>query len=245
MIMTLGCLVLHGLTGTPATVASLQEALLAADFRVAAPCLAGHGGSVDDLDRSTCDEWYRSVRTAFETLRRETDRVFCAGISLGALLSLKLALDEGWGVRALALLATPMRLGFFARIATGLVRHTPLHALVRTVSKNYDQSVSTPEGRELYRQFSLPRIPAHAVFEISDLQREIAANLGRITNPLLLLHAAHDRVAPRSNVAIVERGVASDIVETEIFPRSKHVLTMDVEQTLVAERVVDFFKRFA
>ncbi len=83
-----GCLVIHGLTGTPGTVAVLHDALLAAGFRVAAPCLAGHGIDVQDLAASNWDQWYATVRVAFEALRRDVDRVYCAGTSLGALLAM-------------------------------------------------------------------------------------------------------------------------------------------------------------
>ena len=243
--MSKGCLVVHGLSGTPATVAILQDKLLAAGFRVAAPCLAGHGGSVEELGRVAWREWYETVRVAFAALRREVDRVYFAGISLGALLGLRLALDEGWGVRALALLATPLRLPWIQRLAVPAVRYTPLSWVVRTIPKDLKKSVGDPEGRRRYEELSLPAIPVRAVYEIVALQRELARNLRRVTNPMLILHGRRDLVAPPSNVELVRRSVGSDVVETAIFPRSRHVLTMDVEKEAVAQATVDFFKKFA
>lgn len=240
-----GCLLIHGFTGTPGTVSVLKDALLAADFRVSTPCLAGHGAEVSDLEKSTWKDWYETVRAAFVALRRDVDKVYCAGISLGALLSLKLALDEGWGVRALALISTPFKLGLLPRLGICLTRYTPARWVVRRAPKDWEKSIADPEARALYEKLSLPFIPARAAFEVSDFQKELIKDLHRISNPMLLLHARKDRIAPISNVDFVKQHVASDIVETAIFKNSLHVLTMDFEKHLVANTVVDFFKRFA
>jgi len=243
--MTKGCLVVHGLTGTPATVSVLCEALLAAGYRVAAPCLAGHGGSLEELSKTTWHEWYNTVRIAFGALRREVDRIYYAGTSLGALLGLKLAQEEGWGVRALALLSTPLKLALLNRMAAPAVRYSPLRYVIKMIPKSPDKSVANEEGRRRYEELSLPMIPAQSVYQIMDLQKDLRANLHRVSSPVLLAHGGKDLVAPTSNVRLVKKLVASDIVETALFRRSRHVLTMDWEKEEVARTVVDFFKKFA
>ena len=240
-----GCLLIHGLTGTPGTVSVVHDALLAAGFRVAAPCLAGHGVDVAELADSTWEEWYATVRTAFEALRRDVDHVYCAGTSLGSLLALRLALDEGWGVRAMALMATPMALSLTGRMALAAVRFSPLRWLLRAVPKDPEASVADPEGRARYEELSLPMLPVHAVFEIARAQRMLRPQLRRISNPILLLHGANDTVAPPANVELLRKGVASDVVEVVTLPRSRHVITMDWEKDRVAMEIVDFFRRFA
>lgn len=218
---------------------------MAAGFRVSAPCLAGHGGSVEDLAKSRWQEWYETVRISYAMLRKETDRVFCAGISLGALLGIKLALDEGWGVRAIALMSTPLRLPFLQRVAIPIVRHSPLRAVIKRIPKDFEKSVGDPEGRIIYEQLSLPDIPVPAIFQISDLQKDVLSSLNKLSSPTLLLHGRGDRVAPLFNVEIVKGAVVSDIVECVIFEKSRHVLTLDREKEAVAKTAVDFFKRFA
>lgn len=240
-----GCLVIHGLTGTPGTVAVLHDALLAAGFRVAAPCLAGHGIDVQDLAASNWDQWYATVRVAFEALRRDVDRVYCAGTSLGALLAMQLALDEGWGVRAMALMATPLTFSWKNRLAAAAIRYSPLRWVVRAVPKNMELSIADPEGRERYEELSLPMIPVSSIFEITKAQHYLRTRLSRLTNPLLLLHGGQDVVAPLENLEIVKQGVKSDIVESVILPRSRHIITLDYEKERVALETVDFFRRFA
>lgn len=242
--MMYGCLILHGLTGNPATVSTLREAFLAADFRVSTPCLAGHGSTIEDLARSGWQDWYATVRISYNMLRKETDRVFCAGISLGALLAMKLALDEGWGIRAMVLISTPLKLSRMERIAIPIIRKSPLRAVIKRIPKDFEKSVADPEGRMYYERLSLSHIPMNAVFALSDLQNEILSQIHRLSNPILLLHGKDDRVAPPSNVDIIKNSVSSDIVESIIFKKSRHVLTMDSERSEVANSAVDFCKRF-
>lgn len=239
-----GCIVVHGLSGTPACVASLKEALLGAGFSVAAPCLAGHGKSFADLDRATWQQWYETVRISYMELSKSCEKVYYSGISLGALLGLKLAIDEGWGIKALALLATPLVLSNFERLAVPLVRYTPLRFFIRSVKKDLEKSVRDPIGRLLYSQSSLPRVPVRSVYQICELQRIVKEGLCAVSNPVLLVHSKNDKVAPPKNVRMVEENISSEEVETMMLGESEHVLTMDVEKELVAKRVIEFFGKF-
>jgi len=223
----------------------MKDALLRAGYCVSVPCLAGHGLSVEELAASTWKDWYETVRVAFAELRSDTERVYFAGISWGALLGLRLAMEEGWGVRAMVLMATPLRLGRLDGMAVPLVRYTPLRWIVKSVPKDFERSVADPEGRQRYEELSLPAIPTSAVFQIADLQKEVLRDLNRITNPLLLLHGAHDAVSPPANVELVKKNVSSDIVESIALSKSRHVLTMDYDKEIVAQAAVDFFGRFA
>lgn len=243
--MKKGCLIIHGLTGTPATVSFLRQAFLEAGFIISVPCLAGHGSTPDELSRTSWQDWYETIRISYGALRKETDRVFCAGISLGALLAMKLAVDEGWGIRAMALMATPLELPFYQRCAAHVVKYSPLRFVIKNVSKDYEKSVADENGRLLYEQMSFSKIPVNAVFEIQKLQREVLGNLEKISNPTLLLHGRHDKVVKPSNIDLFAAKASSSVIEVKIFDNSRHVLTMDSEKKEVAETIVEFFGKFS
>lgn len=241
--MTKGCLIVHGLTASPATVTPLAEALLKDGYRVTTPLLAGHNGTLDDVGRSTWQQWYETVRVAFRELRRNVDVVYYAGLSLGALLGLKLAADEGWGVRALALLSTPLTLNRWNNFLIPVARHTPLQYLIPSTPKNWEHSVGDPEGLRIYQNNSFSRFPSRAAFQLADLQGVVRRELPRIKNPLLLVHATHDRVSPYRNVALVQKLAGSETVEVTTLTKSQHVVTLDAEKDIMAKAVIQFFKR--
>ena len=238
-----GCIIAHGLTGTPACVNSISRELATSGFAVAAPCLAGHGGSVGDLSRVRWQDWYESVRGAYEEMTRYVDRVYFAGISLGALLGLKLAQDEGPKIRALALLGTPLVLPMLDQLAVPIVRYTPLRLAIRSVSKDFNVSVADPRGRFIYRMASLPRIPAASIYQLVSLQKQLMPNLKGVSNPMLLVHSERDRVAPARNVDILKKTVASDLIDTILLKDSEHVVTLDREKDTVAREIVSFFEK--
>ena len=240
-----GCLIVHGLTETPVCVSSLKDRLAASGYKVATPCLAGHGGTIDDLKHSTWRQWYETVRIAYDGLRKSAEKIYYVGNSLGSLLGLKLALDEGWGIRALALLGTPLVLTRISALSVPLVRYTPIRYAFHFKSKNFNKSVHDPEGRCIYRSCTHKYIPTASVFELVDLQNILLKNLKKISNPMLLLHALADHIAPVRNIEIIKNNVSSQAVETIVFKHSGHVIPLDYERIAAADRIVEFFGRFA
>ena len=238
-----GCLVVHGLTGTPATVSVVSQKLLDSGFRVSSPCLAGHGDSVKTLSKSTWEEWYETVRFAYRQMRKDVDRLYYVGASLGALLGLKLAIDEGWNVKGLALVGTPLKLSGINRFFSAAVKNTLLKYVVKSVKCNLNESIASPEGRSEYAQYSLPRFPASAVFEIQKLQKIVLGDLSKVVNPLMMLHSKVDKIAPYENVSMLKNCVSSDVVEEWIAKKSRHVITMDYDKADAAAVIANFFSR--
>ncbi|MFH1874582.1 MAG: alpha/beta fold hydrolase [Pseudomonadota bacterium] len=240
-----GCIVVHGLTGTPACVKVVSDKLEQAGFQVKAPCLAGHGKTVADLAQVSWEDWYSTVKQSYFDLKNTCEQIFYAGISLGALLGLKLALDRGSEIKALALMGTPIQLARLEGLLVPAVRYTPLHYLIKSVKKDYLRSVADPQGRKFYQENSLPRIPAAAVFTLCDLQEVILKDLKKIHNPILLVHGALDTVAPLGNLELVKQHIASTNLQTLILDRSKHVVTLDYQKDLVAQEITKFFEKNA
>ena len=107
-----GVLLIHGLTGTPTEMRFVAKGLNRNGFTVHGMQLAGHCGTEEDLLATGWHDWYRSVCEAADKLRAEVDHMFVAGLSMGALLALKLAADRPAEVDGLRLHGTT----FFGRV---------------------------------------------------------------------------------------------------------------------------------
>jgi carboxylesterase len=86
-----GCLILHGFTGTPQNVRPLADYLARRGLTVSVPRIAGHGTTVQDLDTTGPDDWLSTADQALADLRSRCATVFVAGISLGGTYTLELA----------------------------------------------------------------------------------------------------------------------------------------------------------
>src|SRR5713101_4272285 len=100
-----GVLLVHGITGSPSEMKPLVRKLAAQGFSVACPQLAGHCSTLKELKQTRWTDWYKSLERAMERLAEDCDTIFVSGLSMGALLALKLAANHPDRVQAVATLS--------------------------------------------------------------------------------------------------------------------------------------------
>ncbi len=241
--MKKGAIIIHGLTGTPATMAVITEALAKKGFTVITPLLAGHGTSPEDLSKKKWQNWYDSVLKSYEKLVASgIDEIFCAGISLGGLLSLKLCIDRPEKIKAVACIGTPLKLSpIFEDFLLPISHIPPIRQLIRMSKKSWEESVADRVGREIYKTASYPKIPVASVWEVQALSKEVQKGLANFKMPLLIIHSRLDSVAPPSNVDLLTKKIAPAKPEVLWLERSEHVATLDLDKDLVAKKISTFF----
>jgi carboxylesterase len=240
-------LCLHGFTGTPFEVRPIAEGLAAQGFTVAAPLLAGHGGTVDELAATRFTDWLFSAEQALLALRREVGDapVAIAGFSLGGLLALRLAHRHPDWVAALAVMAAPLRLRPLEVAAVrawlrlpGFLRAGPLGVLPK--ARGFDV-VDDDMAR---RNPSLPAMPLVGVHSLIELGALVRQDLPQIQAPALVMHGAMDRTVPLEDSLELAGTIGSPVLERLWLPRSGHLLAIDVERRTVVDAIVRFFGRF-
>jgi carboxylesterase len=241
------CLLLHGLTGSPAEVRPVGEALAAAGFRAVGPLLPGHGTTPEDLYVTTRGDLLRAAESALLSLQGAR-RIFLCGLSAGALLAIHLA-ARSWAreglpdFSALALLAPAIEFTGSTWIFANVFGRLP--ALPFILSKG-GRDIAKGEADEREKvDGSYDAIPLRWAGELRALSLAAASLAPRIHAPALLLHGERDRtVAPHASRKL-SRMLASTRVEVRFLPRSGHVLPLDVDSDEVCRAVVTFFQGVA
>jgi len=237
-----GVILIHGLTGTPANMAPLAEGLGRAGFRVITPLLAGHGTCVENLLKTRLHEWVASVSRAYDELSRDCEEIYCAGQSLGALLTLNMALDDSRSLKKIACMGTPLRLSpLLAMLLLPISHIPPIRQLIRYSKKDWSRSVADGLGREMYKNSSYDRIPIPSVWELQKLQRDILKRLGELRVPSLLIHSKLDKVAPPFNVGLFCKKAINITPKVLWLHRSEHVILLDHERDIVVQEIANFF----
>ena len=113
-----GVLLLHGFTGSPASMVPWGRHLAEQGLGVSVPRLPGHGTSWREMNRTGWADWYGEAERSFEKLRAECDQVVVGGLSMGGALSLALAENRGSEVAGVVL------------VNPGLTNASPLRHLV-------------------------------------------------------------------------------------------------------------------
>ena len=235
----LGCLLVHGFTGTPQEMRFLGECLHRDGYTVSGVRLAGHCTSVNDLARTKWQDWYGSARSGVEELQQHTPQVVAIGQSMGALLALKLAVDHPQAVAGLVLLAPALELSnpWVRRLGPALRRLLPLVKHPRRHLRRGERDVADHQARG--ESPSYRHVPLPALHQLLVLQDHVQSILAHVRQPALIIHSRQDHTCPPSNVALLERSLRGRI-RSVFLEDSFHVITIDVDKERVASEVTAF-----
>ena len=255
-----GLLLVHGITGTPTEMKPLIRKLVAQNFTVACPQLAGHCTTLKELKKTRWQDWYATLESSLDFLRSECDSIVVSGLSMGALLALKLAADhpdkidgiatlsatfvyDGWNVPRLKqrwilplVLHSPLRyfLSYHEPAPYG-IKDDRIRSLITTVYENYGDNMPEKYG---YSEF-----PGVTILETFRLIQAVKRELSRVEIPLLVVHSTEDDMASLNNARFLVETVSSNHVESYYLDDTYHVLTLDKRRDDVSERVSDFALR--
>ena len=223
-----GVLLLHGFTGSPASVLPWARGINEAGYSVSVPRLAGHGTRWQDLNETTWEDWYRSAENAFLALKANCDRVFVGGFSVGGALALKLSQVRGSEIEGLLLLNPSI---FDDRRSFNLV---PALKYVLPSIKGGASDVA--QGGAPVHGYG--RIPLKALDSVRALWKIVERDLYLVDNPMLIGYSINDHVvSPNCSHTIIDN-VSSPSVREIIFERSFHNVSLDYElEDLIAESV--------
>ncbi|MFS2090278.1 alpha/beta hydrolase [Paenarthrobacter nicotinovorans] len=223
----------HGFSGTPASMAPLAAALRERGWHVETPVLAGHGTRWQDLRDTSWRDWYASVDHAVESAKQATTagQVALVGLSVGGALSLRagavrsdisriVLVNPSLGVQNPFLPLVPMLKGILRSIPNG-------QSQVKDPSVEYT---------------SYPRLPLNAIQQLSQLWRDVGGYLPSVTAPLLVFRSLADGEQGRTSALKALEGVSSASTKEILLHRSGHVATLDYDSALIAAETATFLK---
>lgn len=255
-------LLVHGITGAPTEMKPLVRKLAARGFTVACPQLAGHCSTLKDLKRTRWTDWYASLEASLDFLSGECDTVFVSGLSMGALLALKLAADHPQRIQGVATLSAT----FFydgwnvphmkQRFLLPLVIHSPLRYFISYHEpapygikderlRHLIAAVYEGNSANMPEKYGYSEFPAVTIRETFRLIRAVKRDLAQVATPLLIVHSTEDDMASLENAKFLAARVSSRQLETFYVDDTYHVLTLDKRKDDVANHVADFFLRHA
>ena len=225
---------IHGFTGSPPEMQPLAEAFNAEGYGVQVPLLVGHGTTLSDLMEVHPQQWIDPLDALITRLLSEGQKVVLAGLSLGSILSLQLALRYPQ-IKALLLYSPPVRSGDPRRfLAPLLIRFT--QSLPKPASDFFD-----PIAAE--RLWSYDRYPVATSARVLELISRTRKQLNEVQQPLLAIASRRDKVISLSGIELLMRTVQSSPRELHWLERSGHSITVDAEWTAVRDLSLEFLRK--
>ena len=233
-----GVLLIHGFTGAPTEMRLLGEYLNQQGMTVLAPLLPGHGVTVEEMAHSTWQQWTNCTEEALAELRTRCDTVFVGGLSMGALLTLYLAIQHQ--DLAGALLYSPA-----LEIANRFIRFAPLFQhVVGTISKgpNADQDLTSPTA--IQHLWSYEVMPVVSIVQLLRLRGYVRKHLAEVHCPLLIVHSTGDPTIRSDSAQRVFDGVGTPESQKHLLTlhNSGHNLLVDSEWQAIAQQSWEFIR---
>jgi len=252
-----GVLLIHGLTGTPAEMRFVGKGLHRAGYTVYGMQLAGHCGSEADLLKTGWRDWRASVQAAADKLMQDVDHLFVAGLSMGAVLALQLAMDRPQHVAGLGLYGSTFfydgwtipkmaRLSFMLPLVCGMGLFKDRRFMESFPYGIKDERVRSRIAGAMFdgqsEMAGLPGNPWPSLAEFHKLVWNVRPRLHKVRAPCLIMHSADDDIASVRNAQLIERRVSAP-TETVLLTDSYHMITVDGQRAEVIARSAEFFER--
>lgn len=228
-----GALLLHGFTGSPASMRPWGQHLAAAGCTVTVPRLPGHGTSWKELNRTQWRDWYAEASRGLDMLLERCDEVFVAGLSVGGCLALRLAEERPDDVAGLVLVNPSVASSDKRLVATPLLKR------VVPALKGVGNDIKKPGVDE----HCYDRTPLKAVDSLRALWKVTRDDLPKVTAPVLIFRSVEDHVVdPLSAQLIAERVSSRDVTE-RVLENSYHVATLDHDANNIFTESVEFIRK--
>jgi len=229
-----GCLLVHGFTGTPQNVRPLADYLARRGLAVSAPRMPGHGTTVADLDKTGPQDWLGAAEQALTELKERCSTVFVAGISMGGTLTLELARRH-------------------PELAGVVVMAAPVQAMeaLQPLVEDPDRPVTVPAPWATVGVLTEDlgvggiaylKMPLGALERGMGLMSQVREGLGDVTVPTLLIYGDADQVVDKANGPFVLEGIKATDKRLLALPDSSHEVTLDVDRERVMVEVYDFIR---
>lgn len=226
----IGILLVHGFTGSPASMRSWAEFFGARGYTVRVPRLPGHGRVWEDLNRVGWEEWPERVIQELDELHKTCDKVFIFGLSMGGGTTLYVTAHHGDRIAGIVLVNPMIHIPGIA----------PKFASIVAAFKKGLASVGDDIKRPGVTEYGYDVLPTKGVVQLAKLLKSARSTLGLIKVPMLLFHSVEDHVLAVSNTEIIMNEIGSAQKQRVELLNSYHVATLDYDSDLIFENSLIF-----
>lgn len=230
----IGCLLIHGFTGTPKEMRWLGEYLAKEGHTVLGIRLAGHATNPDDMRRAHWRDWLASVEDGLNLLKDCTEKQFLLGLSMGGILALLGA--ARYSVSGAIAYSAPCSLPNDPRLPYIRI----LSLLMPTVKKG-EADWHNPEAAISHADY--PFYPSKSIMDLKELVQLMRQSLPSVKTPLLLVQSRQDGVIPPESMETIHAAVSSADKSMLWVNDSGHVVIREPEREKVFAATAEFIRR--
>lgn len=253
--MKTGILLFHGIAGMPEEFRYLSNILTREGYVISTPLVPGLGCGTDVSHFATWEDWIESAEKSLTELEGKCDQVVVGGLSAGAAVALELCNRHHDRIAGIVLLAPTLKVNGFSIPWTFKLFTLCFHP---AIARLFNFTEREPFGLkdERIRRMAIDAMRAASVgtadqffqvngiifYQLRRLRRHLASKLSSITRPTLIIHPRDDDQSALSNAFYLQQRLQG-AVEMVVLNDSYHVVTLDRQRQVVAEKISAFVAR--
>jgi carboxylesterase len=224
---SIGILISHGFNGTPQSVQYLAYEFAKYGYTVYAPRLKGHGTTIEEMEKTTYQDWIADIQEAYLLLKQTCHHIFVMGQSMGGALALDLATKAAIdGVLTInAALSVP-----------------EYEALARQSAPRFitegKPDIKDAEATEI----TYEQVPLNAVLQLLETMKVAKQGLPDVTCPIKIFVSPEDHVVPAHCSYNIFDSVNSSERELVALDHSYHVASLDYDKDRIIQHTIDFIQ---
>lgn len=230
-------LLIHGWTSVPYELRRLGKYLNENGYTVSIPMLRGHGTKVEDLENVKWQDWMEDVQRAHSELTKTHKKIYIAGTSLGASLTVMLA-EKNPNVSGIILMAMPYKVK--------LEKISAFLASIVKVFRKYNKKFYPPTfgaANTITRLISYQTYPISSAQEVYKLIKITRRKLSKITNPCFIMQSSNDHIVTKNSLEKIYKNIGSKIKIKKYINRAYHTFISDINKEHIFEDILSFIKK--
>jgi carboxylesterase len=221
----IGVLLVHGFTGTPASMRPWAHYLNERGYTVSVPLIPGHGTTWHDLNHVSWEEWPAKVEAELSRLKQQCAKVFLCALSMGGGNSLYVAARNQEKIDGLVLV-NPM-----IHIPGVQIKFVHIISRIQKSRASVGDDIKKPGITE----WGYDALPLKGVAQLYKYLKLARAGLPSIKTPTLVFHSIDDHILPVSNTEIIMAELGSSEKKRIELANSYHVATLDYDAETIFE----------
>jgi carboxylesterase len=229
-----GVLLLHGYSGSPASLRPMGEWLARQGYAVACPRLPGHGTDWRELADTDWRDIADEADRALKELSSRCQVVVVAGLSVGGLLGFHLAANHPPPAVAGVVAVNPY-------VRNPIFAFLPVVRLLRRRVKGVINDIKREGQDELGYEY----LPVAGITQLSRLMAVVQKELPDVRCPVRVFLSDVDHVVPKGTVRWSFARLGSEEKELIELHESYHVATLDNDAEAIFQGTQEFVERVA
>ncbi|WP_350344235.1 alpha/beta fold hydrolase [Proteinivorax tanatarense] len=207
-------LVIHGFTGSPTEVHPLGEFLSNQGFDVYGPCLPGHGTCIQDMIKTTDEDWIKSIEKTLTEIINKYSQCYVVGFSMGGAIALHLTRKYQENINAVVSISAPI--------------YIPKATYLATVIKHFKKSIPKPPKPDYgVPIFSYEETPVESLPYIVKVIKRVKKDVGKISIPILVAQGMKDSTVYPKSAGYIYGNVASKDKLIRYYANATHMLPVE------------------